>query len=215
MNSTSLNAHSESHPIDRVMYLQKHSPHLTNLCVWTMNDSMIFFWLFESMYLMLFYSLLNDTNDLIWIWTIFGVSQMNIFIYCAFDISSRIGKLFFSFHLSDPPFFNVFDFSPSTINRSIRHSTIGNRLLKNQTSKKWTVMIEMKQEISLQHYSICFRTRWPASSTDRIEFTTHLPVRSGILSNRNIHGSLLVCFILWLIIIIKRWDEQNQFTKRQ
>ena len=167
------------------------------------------------MYLMFFHWLLNDTNDLIWIWTIFGVSQMNIFINCAFDISSRIAKLFFSFYLSHSHFFYVLDFFSSTMNRSIRHSTIGNRLLKNQTSKKQTVMNKMKQEISLKQRSICFGTKWPASFTDRIEFTKHLPVRSEILSNRNIHASLLVCFILWLIIIIKRWDQQNQFTKRQ
>lgn len=105
-----------------------------------MNDSIIFLSVLRIDVFDVFYSLLNDTNDLIWIWTIFGNSQMKIFINCAFDISSRIGKLFLSFYSSHSPFCNVLDSSSSTMNRSIRHSTIANRLWKNQTSKKQTVM---------------------------------------------------------------------------
>lgn len=135
MNSTSLNA-AFGEPSNRPSHIFTKAFTTLNQFMCLNNE-----W-FDNIFSVLridvfdvFFSLLNDTNDLIWIRTIFGVSQMNIFINCAFDVSSRIGELFFSFYLSHSLFLAFWTLFSSTMNRSIRHSTIGNRLLKNETSK--------------------------------------------------------------------------------
>lgn len=121
-------------------------------------------------------------------------------------------------------------FFSSLIFRSINQKRLRIKHRKQNSKKKINICLLMKHEIHKNHIrSVCWAfcrlyiatygwNKQASKQSNRIRQTNFYLRLLFIerISNRNIHASLLVGFICeWLIIIIKRWDEQNRSTECQ